>query len=86
MASTPLRNVRVADELWHAAKQKTEDRWHHDRLTLTDLITKALEAYVTGEAQYLHPCGRNPEWHTQAFHDHYALKDINQDHVCALGS
>lgn len=84
MAPTPLRNVRVTEDLWQAAKAKTEKRWHDDRLTLTDVITKALQAYVTGETQYLHPCLRSPEWHVQAFRDHYALCDLDGEHACII--
>jgi hypothetical protein len=86
MAPTPLRNVRVADDLWNAAREKTSKRWHDDRLTLTDVITKALQAYVTGETQYLHPCGKTPEWHVQACRDHYALRDLDSGHACIISS
>ena len=84
MAPTPLRNVRVADDLWAAAKRKTLKRWHDDRLTLTDVITKALQAYVTGETQYLHPCGQGHEWHVQAYLDHHALQDLDGEHACII--
>jgi predicted HicB family RNase H-like nuclease len=39
---TPLRNVRVPDDLWQAAMAKALDRGE----TLSDVIRKALERYV----------------------------------------
>lgn len=39
---TPLRNVRVADDLWHAAMTKAVERGE----TLSDVIRRALERYV----------------------------------------
>lgn len=39
---TPLRNVRVAEELWRAAKAKAEERGE----TVTDVIVRALRRYV----------------------------------------
>lgn len=39
---TPLRNVRVADDLWRAAKAKAEENGE----TLTDVIVRALRRYV----------------------------------------
>ena len=39
---TPLRNVRVADDLWRAAMDKAAARGE----TLSDVIRKALERYV----------------------------------------
>lgn len=39
---TPLRNVRVADELWHAAQEKAEKQEE----TVSDVIRRALEQYV----------------------------------------
>jgi predicted HicB family RNase H-like nuclease len=41
---TPLRNVRVADDLWHAAMSKALDRGE----TLSEVIRRALEKYVKG--------------------------------------
>lgn len=45
MADTPVRNVRIKDELWTAAKQKAYLR----RETLTEVIKRALESYVAEE-------------------------------------
>lgn len=42
---TTLRNVRVADELWEAAKREAE---RQDR-TLSDVIRDALEELVAGK-------------------------------------
>lgn len=39
---TPLRAVRVPDELWEAAKRVAADRDE----TVTDVIIRALERYV----------------------------------------
>ena len=39
---TPLRNVRVSDELWQAAQAKAEERGE----TVSDVIRQALERYV----------------------------------------
>ena len=39
---TPLRNVRVPDDLWQSAMSKALDRDE----TLSDVIRKALERYV----------------------------------------
>jgi hypothetical protein len=39
---TPLRNVRIADPLWNAAKEITEKRGE----TLTGVIEDALKRYV----------------------------------------
>ena len=41
---TPLRNVRVADDLWHAAMSKALDRGEN----LSEVIRRALEKYVKG--------------------------------------
>ena len=41
---TPLRNVRVADDLWHAAMSKALDRGE----SLSEVIRRALEKYVKG--------------------------------------
>ena len=40
--STPLRNVRVPDELWHAAMSKALKRGEN----LSEVIRRALEKYV----------------------------------------
>lgn len=40
---TPLRNVRVSDELWINARQVAKSRGE----TVTDVIRRALENYVT---------------------------------------
>jgi hypothetical protein len=39
---TPLRNVRVADELWDAAKERAAENGE----TLTEVIVRALRRYV----------------------------------------
>lgn len=39
---TPLRNVRVSDELWHAALRRAEQRGE----TVSDVVRRALEWYV----------------------------------------
>jgi hypothetical protein len=41
---TPLRNVRVADDLWRAAMSKALDRGE----SLSEVIRRALEEYVKG--------------------------------------
>ncbi len=42
---TPLRNVRVPDEVWHAAKARAERR--HE--TLSAVIVAALEKYAQAD-------------------------------------
>jgi predicted CopG family antitoxin len=39
---TPSRNVRVSDDLWHAALAKAVERGE----SLSDVIRRALERYV----------------------------------------
>lgn len=39
---TPLRNVRVSDELWSAVQERAAERGE----TVTDVIRRALEKYV----------------------------------------
>ena len=39
---TPVRTVRVSDDLWEAAKRAASDRGE----TVTDVILRALEQYV----------------------------------------
>ena len=39
---TPLRNVRVSDDLWNAAMAMAEQRGE----TLSDVIRRALERYA----------------------------------------
>ena len=41
---TPLRNVRVPDDLWDAAMSKALDRGEN----LSEVIRRALEKYVKG--------------------------------------
>lgn len=41
---TPLRNVRVPDDLWDAAMSKALDRGE----SLSEVIRRALEKYVKG--------------------------------------
>jgi negative regulator of replication initiation len=40
---TPLRNVRVADDLWQAAMSKAAERGE----TVSDVVRRALERYVS---------------------------------------
>jgi hypothetical protein len=42
MATTPLRNVRVADDLWSAARERALQ----NGTTLSAVIVDALERYV----------------------------------------
>jgi predicted HicB family RNase H-like nuclease len=42
MASTPLRNVRIPDDLWLAALEKAEAQEE----SVSDVIRRALERYV----------------------------------------
>lgn len=44
---TPLRAVRVSDDLWEAAKRVAADRDE----TVTDVIVRALERYVREHPQ-----------------------------------
>jgi len=39
---TPGRNVRVPDELWHAAQAKADERGE----SVSDVVRRALEKYV----------------------------------------
>ena len=39
---TPSRNVRVPDDLWHAAQAKAAERGE----TVSDVVRRALERYV----------------------------------------
>lgn len=39
---TAIRNVRIADSLWFAAKAKAES----DGVSVSDVVRAALEAYV----------------------------------------
>lgn len=39
---TPIRNIRVADELWNAAKEKAEN----EDTTVSAVLLAALERYV----------------------------------------
>lgn len=43
---TPARGVRVADDLWQAAKKKAAEEGE----TVTDVIVRALEEYVEDES------------------------------------
>jgi|GEM_PF-1380517 len=40
---TPVRNIRIGDQLWHAAQAAARDREE----TLTAVIERALRKYVT---------------------------------------
>lgn len=42
MATTPLRAIRISDEIWKGAQLEA----HEAGETLTDVIRRALEAYV----------------------------------------
>ena len=42
---TPLRNVRVADDLWHAAQAKAAEQG----VNVSEVIRRALEHYVNGK-------------------------------------
>jgi hypothetical protein len=42
MANTPLRAIRVQDEVWAAAKEKAE----RDGTTVTAVVLAALQRYV----------------------------------------
>ncbi len=44
---TPLRNIRVPDDLWDAAKQKAQA----EGTTLTEVIKRALTRYVTAPSR-----------------------------------
>jgi predicted DNA binding CopG/RHH family protein len=39
---TPLRNVRISDELWNAAKQKAAEEGR----TVSDVVRELLQRYV----------------------------------------
>lgn len=39
---TPLRSMRISDELWELAKARA----HVERETVTDVVRRALEEYV----------------------------------------
>lgn len=54
MAKTPLRNVRVSDELWDAAKRKAEA----EGTTLTAVIVRALEQYTAQDKVHKFPGSR----------------------------
>lgn len=43
---TPPRSVRVADDLWDAAKKKASSRDE----TVSDVVNRALQEYVTEES------------------------------------
>lgn len=51
---TPVRNVRVPDELWHAAQAAAEER----KETLTAVIQRALQRYVREHKR--RDAGRHP--------------------------
>ena len=42
MANTPLRNIRVSDEIWNAALMKASK----DNTTVTQVLIMALEKYI----------------------------------------
>lgn len=42
MSATPIRNIRVPDDLWRAAQVEAENR----RETVSAVIIRALAAYV----------------------------------------
>ena len=49
MATTPLRNVRVSDETWQAARRVAAARGE----TVSDVVVRALERYVRRNATAL---------------------------------
>lgn len=49
MASTPLRNIRVAEDVWTAARAVAAARGE----TVTDVVVRALERYVKRHASDL---------------------------------
>lgn len=50
--ATPLRNVRVADDLWSAARERALQ----NDTTLSAVIVDALERYVGADEPHPHPC------------------------------
>lgn len=42
---TPLRNVRIPDELWDAARQRAEAEGRH----VSDVVREALHRYAKGK-------------------------------------
>ena len=44
MNSTPIRTLRVPDDLWEAAQARAEERGE----TVTDVLIRALKRYVRG--------------------------------------
>lgn len=51
MANTPLRNIRIGDDLWQHAKAVAEAREE----TLTDVLRQALERYVARNRDVMPP-------------------------------
>ncbi|MBD8056671.1 ribbon-helix-helix protein, CopG family [Rhodococcus ruber] len=43
--NTPLRNVRVPDELWDAARERAEAEGRH----VSDVVREALHRYAKGK-------------------------------------
>ena len=50
MGNTPLRNVRIADDIWQAAKERADQQGE----SLSDVIRRALEQYVNTETCLLY--------------------------------
>lgn len=43
MASTPLRSIRISDELWRVASEHAAENLE----TVSDVIRRALEQYIS---------------------------------------
>lgn len=48
---TPVRNVRVPDDIWHAAQEKAEDEGR----TLTEVIVTYLRRYISAPSRGAKP-------------------------------
>ncbi len=48
---TPLRNIRVSDELWQAAKLKAQT----EGTTVSEVIVRALEQYTGADKVHRYP-------------------------------
>jgi predicted DNA-binding protein len=42
MSNTPIRSIRISEELWQATKEAAE----LDGVTVTSIVVQALEAYI----------------------------------------
>ncbi|KAF0959800.1 MULTISPECIES: hypothetical protein [Rhodococcus] len=52
--ATPLRNIRVSDELWQAAQAKAAQ----EGTTVTTVIVEALKAYTGADKIHVFPGNR----------------------------